>query len=105
MLATFIGGLINPRFSLPIRTMGFRVDRLWPWQQKPPCMAAHCGHKEQVQPWQLSCQLHSGPGTWPRRAEIPVLKEMEFDSVFMKAPLQPVRPPLVEVGTATWLVP
>lgn len=43
------------------------------------------------------------PGTWPSRAEIPVLKEMEFDS--MKAPLQPVRPPLVVAGTAAWLVP
>lgn len=34
-----------------------------------------------------------------------MLKEMEFDSVFLKALLQSARPPLVGVGTPAWLVP
>lgn len=106
MLATFRGGLINPSFSLPIRTTGFRVDRPRLWQQKAGSMHG-CTLWAQGAGAAMAALLPAAlwPGTWPRRAEIPVLKEIEFDSVFMKAPLQPVRPPLVGVGTATWPVP
>lgn len=44
------------------------------------------------------------PGTRPRQARLPLLKEMEFNSVLMSTPLWLARPPFIGVGTTSWLV-
>lgn len=44
------------------------------------------------------------PGTWPMQARLPLLKEMEFNSVLMNTPLWLARLPFVGFGTAAWLV-
>lgn len=44
------------------------------------------------------------PGTGPRQARLPLLKEMEFNSVLMSTPLWLARPPFIGVGTTSWLV-